>query len=152
MDSPKIQIVETLPQHIRLMADAMHSQTAATAHRLGHDPKKLLWRSYKQSIVCKSVFLNDKIGAIFGLGGILLGQVGQPWLVMSDEVNEYPFKVAFIYRQELKKMQKMFPILEDYVDETNEKAIRLLELMKFKVSKNRIPLGDVFLRRAERTA
>lgn len=150
MDSPEIIIIDTIPRHIRDMAEAMHEQTAETARNLGCEPKKLLWQSYKQSMICKSVFINGKIGAIFGIGGILFGETGRPWLVLSDEVNEYPFKVAFIYRKELQKFQHMFPVLEDYVDETNEKAIRMLELMKFNVSKNTIPLGSVNLRRAER--
>jgi len=150
MTSPEITILDTTAAHIREMVNVMHEQTAQTAHNMGYTPKKLLWHSYKQSFMCKSVFINGKIGAIFGISGVLYGETGQPWLVMSDEVNDYPFKVAFIYRKELEKFQSMFPVLEDYVDETNEKAIRLLELMKFNVSKNTIPLGGVNLRRAER--
>lgn len=148
--SPEVEIMNTVPAHIREMASAMHHQTAETALRLGEEPKKLLWRSYKQSIICKTVFINGKIGAVFGISGILLGEIGRPWLVMSDEVNDYPLKVAFVYRQELKKMQKMFPCLEEYVDASNTKAIRMLELVGFKVSKNEIPLGGAKLRRAER--
>jgi hypothetical protein len=152
MTQPEIITIATTPRHIRDMAEVMHEQTAETAKKMGCEPRKLLWQSYKQSFMCKSIFINGKIGAIFGIGGILFGETGRPWLILSDEVNDYPFKVAFIYKKELEKFQHMFPILEDYVNQDDEKAIRMLELMKFNVSKNVIPVGDVVFRRAERRA
>lgn len=152
MSQPEIIILDTIPSHIYEMALCMQQQIAEIAKRMGYKPKKLLWMSYRHSIICKTVFINKKIGAIFGVSGKLYGEVGRPWLVMSDEVNEYPFKVAFIYKRELEKFQDMFPILEDYVNENDSKAIRMLELMKFKVSKNIISIGEANLRRAERRA
>jgi hypothetical protein len=148
----EIITLDTKPQDVAEMANVMQEQTAEIARKMGCVPKKLLWQSYKRSFLCKSVFINGKIAAIFGISGVLYGEIGQPWLVMSDEVSDHPFKVAFIYRKELEKFQSMFPVLEDYVDETNEKAIRMLELMKFNVSKNTIAFGDANLRRAERRA
>ena len=148
----EITIIDTTSAHIREMVSVMQQQTKDIAESMGYEPKKLLWYSYKQSIVCKTVFIKGKIAAIFGISGTLYGNVGQPWLIMTDEVNDYPFKVAFAYKKELEKFQNMFPILEDYVDETNTKAIRMLELMKFNVSKNTIAVGNSNLRRAERRA
>ena len=49
-------------------------------------------------------------------------------------------------------MQKMYPILEDYVDITNTKAVRMLKLMGFRIDKNKIPVDDIVLHRAERRA
>lgn len=152
MANPEITIEKTTAHHIGEMAKVMQNQTADIARKMGCDPKRLLWQSYRRSFMCKTVFINGKIAAIFGISGVLYGEVGQPWLIMSDDVNAYPFKVAFIYRRELEKFQSMFPVLEDYVDETNEKAIRMLELMKFNVSKNIIAFGGANLRRAERRA
>lgn len=148
----EITTIDTIASHLGEMAKSMQKQTSDIARKMGCDPKKLLWQSYRRSFLCKSVFINGKIAAIFGISGVLYGETGQPWLIMSDEVNDYPFKVAFIYKKELEKFQDMFPVLEDYVDESNEKAIRMLELMKFNVSKNTIAFGDAKLRRAERRA
>jgi len=150
--NPEITIEKTTARHIGEMAEVMQEQTAEIARKMGCDPRRLLWQSYRRSLMCKSVFINGKIAAIFGISGVLYGEVGQPWLIMSDEVSDYPFKVAFIYRRELENFQSMFPVLEDYVEEGNKKAIRMLELMKFNVSKNTIAFGDANLRRAERRA
>ena len=147
-----ITIIDTKPIHVRQMAVVMHEQSADTARKMGYEPRKLLWKSYKQSIMCKSIFINDEIVAMFGLGGSIFGKTGYPWLIMIPEVEKQPFRVAFIYRKELEKMQEIFPVLEEYVEENNIKAIRLLELMKFHVSKNKVKIGNATFRRAERAA
>ena len=147
-----IEIVPTVPAHLRELAGHMQDSTIEMAKKLGLTPRKALWRSFKQSLFCKTAIINGKVGAIWGVAGALFSEVGQPWLVMSPDVEEYPMRVAFAYRREMREMQKMFPVLEDYVDETNHKAIRLLELMGFKLDKNEITLGDAVLRRAVRRA
>jgi hypothetical protein len=152
MTNPDITIEKTTLAHIRDMAEVMQEQTSEIAKKMGAEPRRLLWQSYKRSFMCKSVFINGKIAAIFGISGVLYGDVGMPWLILSDEVNEYPFRVAFMYKRELNKMQEMFPILQDYVDETNKKAIRMLELMGFQINKNKIQINDAVLLKAERVA
>lgn len=152
MTQPIITIEETIPKHLREMAETMLTDSAETAYKMGMTPLKALWSSYRQSIICNSVFINGKLAAIFGLSGIVFADTGRPWLILTPETQEYPMRVAFIYRKEIQKMQKMFQILEEYVPESNVKSIRMLELMGFKVSKNRIKLGDEVFRRAERTA
>ncbi len=151
MSNPDIQIIDCEAKHIREMAEKMDDRTAETALRLGMAPNKALWKSYKQSLYCKAAFINGKLAAIWGLGGVLFGEKGLPWLVLSPEADEYPMRVAFVYRQELKKMAKMFPVLEDFVDESHEKAVRMLELMGFK-TKERIIKNDMTLLRTERIA
>lgn len=152
MTSPCITIEETIPLHLRMMADAMTPDCREVAKCMGLTPLKALWGSYRNSIICKTAFIDGNIAAIWGLSGIILSEAGKPWLILSSEAQEYPFRVAFRYRKELKDMLKLFPVLEDYVPEDNEKSIRLLELMGFKISKNRIPFGKTMLRRAERRA
>lgn len=152
MTSPNITIEDTIPLHLRMMSEAMTLDSMETAKRMGMTPLKALWHSYRNSIICKTAFIDGRIAAIWGLNGIMLSDAAKPWLVMTPETQEYPFRVAFRYRKELENMLKLFPVLEEYVPESNEKSIRLLELMGFKVSKNRIPFGKEVFRRAERRA
>lgn len=152
MHTPDIKILDTTAAHIRDMAATMHPDSAETALKLGVTPGQALWRSFRQSIYCKSAFIDGKIAAIWGLGGELYGNIGKAWLIVTEDVEEHPFKVAFIYRSELRKMQELYPVLEDYLDENNEKSARMLKIMGFEISKNKIPLGDAVLLRAERRA
>ena len=69
---------------------------------------------------------------------------------MTPETKQYPMRVAFAFKQELKKMLEMFPILEDYIEETRDKEIRFMELMDFTVNKNVIKLNGINFRKLER--
>jgi hypothetical protein len=46
MTNPEVITVNTLPHHVREMAEVMHEQTAETARKLGVEPKKLLSNYY----------------------------------------------------------------------------------------------------------
>lgn len=152
MITPTITIVDTCPYHLREMATAMQSDSADTAYKMGLTPLKALWCSYRQSIICKSALIDGKLAAIWGVSGNMFSEIGKPWLVLTPETQEYPMRVWFRYRKEISKMLEMFPILEEFVPESNEKSIRMLEIMGFKISKNTIKVGDEVFRRAERKA
>lgn len=147
-----VEIMDTTPEHLRMMAQAMDETTVEFAFKVGLTPSRALWRSWKQSIICKTAFFNGRIAAIWGLGGLCFSDVAFPWLVMTPEIAEYPFKVAFAYRRELQKMQEMFPVLEEYVDIRNEKSIRMLELMGFRVDKEPIRCNETMVYKAVRRA
>ncbi len=147
---PEIVIEDTIPAYLRMMADATHKDIADTVIKLGMSPRRALWKSWKNSIFSKTAFINGKIAAIWGLGGSTMDTIGYPWLVLAPCADEYPFKVAFIYKKELMKMQSMYPELEDYVDCKNEKAIRLLEIMGFSLSKDTVRCGECDMRIALR--
>lgn len=150
MSELNIEIVETIPAHVRMMAHDMHESTAQTAIALGTTPHVLLWKSYKKSIICKTAFFNGKIAAIWGLSGELFGDKGHPWLIMSPVVDDHPMRVAFIYRKEVKNFQTMFPILEDYIDINSTKTLKMLELMGFNFDPEPIQHGAVQFVRAWR--
>lgn len=145
-----IEIVNTCPYHLREMAEAMSIYSKDVAERMGYTPLKALWSSYRNSLYCKTGFINGKIMAIWGISGTILAETGRPWLILTPEVKEHPLRIAFIYRKELNNMLKLFPCLEEWVPEENESSIRMLELMGFKVSKNTFQVGEQIFRRAER--
>ncbi len=150
MSNPEITITETCPFHLREMAETMQSESAERAMRFGTTPLKALWSNYRRSIICKSLFINGKLAAIFGISGIVFSEVGTPWICMTPETEQYPMRVAFRFKKELEQMSKMFPVLEDYLDENNEKGIRFMQLMGFNVSKNTIEVNGMKFRKAER--
>ncbi len=147
---PEIVIEDTIPAYLRMMADVMRDDIADTAIKLGISPRRALWKSWKNSIFSKTAFINGRIAAIWGLSGDTFGDIGYPWLILSPCADDYPFRVAFVFRKELNKMQEMYPELEDYVDARNEKAIRLLDIMGFDISRDTVRRGDCDMRIAVR--
>lgn len=152
MKSPEIIITDTVPLHLRLMADAMSGDSMKVAENMGFTPLKALWNSYRNSLICRTAFIEGRIAAIWGLSGTIFGNIGQPWLILTPETQEYPMRVAFRYRKELKNMLQMFNILEEFVPVENNSSIRMLELMGFKVDKNIITVKDGKFHRAEKRA
>ena len=150
MNVPIITITDTAPFHLRIMSDAMQENSAKMAQRVGYSPLKALWANYRQSLICKSVFINGNLCAIFGVVGMMLGESGAPWIALTPEVEQYPMRVAFRFKKELEEMLKLFPVLEDYIEEENTAAIRFMSLMGFRVSKNITTMAGINFRRAER--
>ena len=148
--TPIVEIKPTDPLHLREMADFMQSNSMEMASRLGISPLKALWHNYRKSLICRSVFIDGHLCAIFGLMGAVFCDTANPWICMTPEVEKYPMRVAFAFKRELNKMANMFPILEDYIEESRDKEIKFMELMDFKVSKNSIKLNDMNFRKLER--
>lgn len=135
-----IEVIETKPQHIRELSKKLQAIDVRTAERLGLKPHVALWRAYKKSLFCRTAFINGELVAIWGVVGTFLGPVGYPWLIMSPVAQDFPLKVAFRYRKELKEMLKLFPKLVDMVDAEHAKSLRLLKIMGFTLSEA-MPFG-----------
>lgn len=148
MNGPQIEIIDTIPSHIRSMVECMKEQLKTTAFMLGISPQKALWKSYKQSIFSKTAFINGEIAAIWGCAGDVVGEKGIPWLICSPAVEDYPFRVMFVFRQELNNMLRMFSILEDFVDESDEKVKRMLKITGFIIGDKVHDYHGIKLRRA----
>lgn len=150
--NPTIEIIDTVPSHVRQMADCMKEQLKTMAFRLGISPQKALWKSYKQSIFCKTAFVNGDLAAIWGCAGKPADDKAYPWLICSPIVEDYPFRVMFAFKQELNKMLTMFPILEDWVDDTDIKVKRMLKMTGFILGDKVHDYKDIKLRRATKVA
>lgn len=126
-----ITVVETSPEHIRALGHNLRERDMAMAKKVGIPAHRALWRVYKKSVMCRTIFVNNEIAAIWGVAGSFLGSVGKPWMVASPLVEDYPTKLMFRYRSELRSMLRFFPILEDWVSKDDEKTMKLLKIIGF---------------------
>lgn len=145
-----ITIVDTTAAHIRELGANMRKEDALEAERLGYVPHRILFRSYRNSLLCRTGFVGDDVASVWGVCGNPLGHVGIPWLITSEKVRSTinPVDFALIYRQEMRGIAKMFPLLENWVDSTYNDSIRLLKLIGFNVDNPmpRGPYGAMFRR------
>lgn len=131
----KIQIVDTTPAHIREIADHLRFDDKREIEAFGFPTNRALWRSFKDSILRKTGLIDGKVAAIWGVGGVPMGGEGRPWLMTSDVVERVsPLRFARIYQEEVLKMLGIFPKLVNYVDLRYIKAVRLLDIIGFKIS------------------
>lgn len=96
--------------------------------------RKGLWRCFRQGINNKTALLDGKVVACWGVGGVFLGDTGQPWFLTTKELLKMSkMELVRIYKREVEEMLTLFPVLENYVDSDYNGAVRLLRIAGFTV-------------------
>lgn len=95
--------------------------------------RRILWDSFNYTPDPKSIFVEGKLAAVFGCGGTIIGEVGKPWLLTTPVSEKYPLLFVRTYRQQVMEMLENYPVLENMVDASYAKAIKLLEMVGFSV-------------------
>ena len=127
--------------HIYQLADTLRDQDRLEILNLGFGVKKALWRAYRNSIMCKTALVADKVAAIWGLGiGLRAGvsplsDLGVPWLHTSAAIESVPFSFVRAAKAELAAMLKLRPRLESFVAADYAQAIKFLRILGFAVEK-----------------
>lgn len=138
----KIEIVDSTPKHTRELGKTLREEDKKEAERLGLDPAKAVFYAYRQASYRKTALIDNKVAAVWGVAGTPLGFTGRPYLITGTEVDKIsPIKFARIYLEEVKKMRKLFPILENYVDASYLGAVRMLRIAGFKFNRT-LSLGE----------
>lgn len=80
------------------------------------------------------VSATDRPVAIFGCTPMsLLGGVGVPWALATDEVLRYPSALVREGRRYVQRMLAVFPHLYNYVDARNTRSVRWLARIGFEI-------------------
>lgn len=127
-----VSIIPTTVDHIRQIVPILREEDLREIDKWNVKPFKGIWRSYKNSKWCNSLFIGDQILAIGGLQGGLLGFSANPWLMTSRLVDQYPLVFASLYRKEIKKMLKDYSVLETFCDSAYTKSLKMLKIIGFK--------------------
>lgn len=132
-DISKIVIVPTQPHHLRELGKNLRPEDEAEITAF-LKPSVTLWRSYKRSLITKTALLDNKVVACWGVAGVFMGELGQPWLLTSPLVYEIPAKqFVKVYQSEVESMFKIFNKLSNYVAPEYKAAIKLLKMTGFTV-------------------
>ncbi len=130
--SPEVVIVPATPAHIRELRETIRDGDRREIEAFGFTCAKGLWQSYKNGLMNKTGLIDGKVAAVWGVGGVYMGEIGQPWLLTSREVYKIsPLKFARIYQKEVIKMLELFPTLMNYVAADYPEAVRLLSIVGF---------------------
>ena len=128
----EVTIIPTIYDHIGQLVESLREDDVRECESFSVTPFKGIWRSYRNSEFARTGFINGKIASIWGIKKSVLKFIGNPWLMTSDIVDDYPFIFARVYRQELKKMLERYEVLETWCDKDYAKSMRLLKIVGFK--------------------
>lgn len=132
---PEIIIRDCEAKDIRDMAVSLREEDRREVEASGLPVHKVLWRSFKRSLICKAICVDGELAAIFGVGGSFFDGVGKIWLITSYAVKKVsPLRFARIYQEQVMLLLKAFPALENYVDSSYTSSIRLLDMIGFELS------------------
>lgn len=133
---PRVQIVPATKAHIQeLIKTLREDDRREIEDHGGFTCAKGLWRSYRRGFMNQTAMVDGEVAAIWGVGGELLSDIGQPWLLTSHAIEKVsPLRFAKTYAREVRRMLAMFPVLINYVAADYEKAIRLLRIAGFEIS------------------
>lgn len=145
----EISIRPTVVEDIRLLVADIREEDLREIQKWGTTPFKGIWRAYRGSKWCNSCFIGDKIMAIGGLNGSVLGFTGNPWLITSNVVDQYPLVFATIYRREVKKMLKSYSLLETWCDAAYTRSLKMMRIIGFKEREFKSGYGGGLLVRLE---
>ncbi len=131
---PEIEIVPTTAAHIRELQRTIRDADRKEIEAYGFTTNRGLWLSYKEGLGNCTAFVDGKVAACWGCAGVYMGAKGRPWLLTSYEVEKIsPLKFAKIYQREVYKMLELFPLLENFVADDYEKAVRMLSIIGFTI-------------------
>ncbi len=144
-------IVPATADHVRQLKDTMREKDKKEIESFGIPPKRGLWNSYKQGLMNKTMLVDGNVAAIWGCGGTYLGEIGHPWLLTSCELDKVlPVKIFRMYRAQAVDMLQVFHRLENYVEASYHKSIRLLSLSGFTIGEPE-PFGKGMFRKFSMT-
>lgn len=149
---PDIQIIEATLEHVQELGRSMNSEDREEAEAMGLKAHRALWRSWKDSSFRKAALVDGQVVAIWGVVGSFMGLRGRLWMVTGKKAREVsPIYSALLYRAEVRKMLEIFPLLENYVDNDYERAVKMLEFGGFKFD-DPIAVGEKLFRRFHKEA
>lgn len=104
-------------------------------------PQEAIERSLKASPFASVGMVNDVPICIYGVAsGSLLSTVGHPWMIGTRDIHKYAREFLRWDKTVVEAMLMHFSKLENYVEESNVRAVGWLKRLGFKFDEPR-PMG-----------
>ena len=138
--------------HAVVVGYTMRPEDAAEGRALGIEPIKGALYSLRHSDEAVTVLWNGRVAALGGVAYV--DDVGKPWLLTTPLVDVCPmWRLIGEYKRRCKKWVEMYGVLENYVDASYTKAVRLLKLAGFSLDEPiEMPQTGAMFRRFEMRA
>ncbi len=98
----------------------------------GVAPREALLLCLQSASHAYSLMIDNKVVGMFGVSPVEEG-VGSPWMLCSDEAHRASAQFLRINQKWVDVLQSKYPLLMNYVDARNTKAIRWLRWCGFRL-------------------
>lgn len=131
----RAQVVTSIPCHIPyIVANIRKEDEQELWASACLTPMQALWKSYTASKISWTGVYDSKPVCMFGVAtGSDLAGVGIPWMIGTQDLDHLAFAFLRRNKSKVKEMLTIYPRLMNYVDERNERAIKWLAWLGFKI-------------------
>ena len=134
MSQPVAEFRQPTAADIDALAAGMRQQDVAELQALGHtDLRHVVQTSVSASAWCRSVYVGDELGCIFGLAkiGTVLAPIGIPWMLGTPLVRTHRRILAKLAPAYIRAMLQEAPHLMNMVHAHNTVAVQWLKHVGF---------------------
>lgn len=138
--SPRITVVPSKIEDVYRLSAIMRPADWNELYVLGLAPKATLRRVYRDAVIRKTIFVDGKLAAMYGVCGNMISDAGEPYLLTAKPVELAPKALIKHGLYAVAEMHQHFRILTGYVIDSYGGAKGLLEMLGFKLDPP-IPVG-----------
>ena len=128
-----VELVETTPQHLTNIWLNMSPDDVQECLDSGVRPRDALRMSVRNSLWTFTILVDGEPAAIWGMGGVFLGEEGRPWMLTTPRVRRAPKTCLQIARVEMRRALVHYPRLVSLVSAAHVKALRTMEAIGFSI-------------------
>lgn len=104
---------------------------------LGYEPLEGLLKSFIGSTVCKSVFIDGVLSAMFGIQKISKGW-GVIWMLGSDRLFLVPMSMIKVSKRVINNFLGEYDVIFNLIDTRNTSHVKWLKILGFKFGLSQI--------------
>ena len=131
--APRYTIIPARKEHCDELAYNMRAADRAEVQAAGLSSYRAVNRAFRSGIMTRTAFIDGEIAAMWGLGGNLLSDEGQPWLLTTKAVERIPISFVKVGKGQVLEMLKFRSVLRNYVAADYFQAIRFLKIIGFNI-------------------
>lgn len=140
----RVEVREATADDIPAIAGAMRAADRAEIEAShGHTPDAALRSSLQHSTAAWVGVIEGVPVCMFGVGPIsILSGRGAPWMLGTDHIDKWPRTFLRRCRPCVAAMLAVYPYLENYVDDRNEKSKQWLRWLGFALAEKPVTLPN----------
>ena len=140
----KAEVRQACHEDIQAIAAAMRAaDVAEVSASHGHTPEAALASSLEHSTAAWTGLIDGVPVCMFGVGPIsILAGRGAPWMLGTDGIDKWPRTFLRRCRPCVAAMLAVYPYLENYVDDRNDKSKLWLRWLGFELDDRTVMLPN----------
>lgn len=136
-----VKVTPAYPYHILLLLENIRPEDVKEMEALGLGVQEAVTKSLNNSVTAWTGWVDDQVVCMFGVG---IGQdynTGLPWMFGSTLVDRYEKIFLRRCKPYVDKMLIFFPMLVNFVDCRNVRAVKWLKWLGFTFDPECLPIG-----------